>query len=276
MLSLLSQKVSLAWLLVALVLSAAGLLLAKVAVLDAPPRNAVLISAAPTVVSRSPRTPGAVLQTAATALAGPLHTAASPAASSSSSPAATDSGNTLPEKPDACPTQESVLVYVTGAVQKPGAYALTAGSRISDVVVLAGGLLPEADTARVNLAERVVDEEHILVPKMGETPAPVAVLPTRSPGRASPTRAAAPAATRPPARPTQPKPETLPGSKVNINTATATQLETLPGIGPSLSQKIVDFRAAHGPFATPEDIMLVPGIKEGVFGKIRDYISVGP
>ena len=275
MLSLLSRKVSLAWLLMALILSAAGLLLAKVAVLDAPPRNAVLISAAPSVVSGSPRTPGAVLQTAATALPGPLHTAASPTASSSSSPDATDSGNTLRETPDASPTQESVLVYVTGAVQKPGVYALTAGSRISDVVVLAGGLLPEADTARVNLAERVVDEEHILVPKMGETPAPVAVLPTRSPGSASPTRPAS-AATRPPAQPTQPKPDTLPGSKVNINTATAAQLESLPGIGPSLSQKIVDFRDAHGPFAAPEDIMLVPGIKEGVFAKIRDYISVGP
>jgi competence protein ComEA len=147
--------------------------------------------------------------------------------------------------PSPIPTPAQVAVYVTGAVLSPGVYHLPEGSRIEEALQAAGGATVEADLNRVNLARRVHDEEHIYVPKVGEESPPVAS------GSSSE------------------------GGPININTASTAELETLPGIGPTLAQRIVDYREAHGPFAAIEDIIKVRGIGEGLFNEIRDLITVG-
>jgi len=142
------------------------------------------------------------------------------------------------------PTPAQVAVYVTGSVVNPGVYYLPEGSRVEDAVHAAGGPAAEADLNRVNLAQRVHDGEQIYVPEMGEENLPV------------------------------PSGSTSGGSLININTASASELETLPGIGPTLAQSVIEHREAHGPFATIEEIMDVRGIGEGLFDEMRDLITV--
>ncbi len=146
--------------------------------------------------------------------------------------------------PAAEPTPASVAVYVTGAVVNPGVYYLPHDSRVEEALKAAGGPVAEADLNRVNLAQRVHDEEQIYVPEIGEQNPPVALDKTSS------------------------------GALVNVNTASATELQTLPGIGPTLAQSILDHREAHGPFGAIEDIMDVRGIGEGLFAGMRDLITV--
>jgi competence protein ComEA len=167
-----------------------------------------------------------------------------------------------PPQVAASPTIETIVVYVSGAVNNPGLYSLPSGSRVGDAVSKAGGLRPDADTEQINLAARISDEEHISVPEKGATRA--AVTPT-SPRKPTAQRATPVATTHLSAT-----------AKININMATATELERLPGIGPSLAGHIVTFREANGPFLAIEDLMLVPGIKEGIMSNIRNLITVGP
>ncbi len=147
--------------------------------------------------------------------------------------------------PSSRPTPQQLAVYVTGAVVEPGVWYVPDGSRVVDAVETAGGARPEADLNRINLARRVHDEEQIHVPAVGEEYSP-----------ASPESAAG-------------------GGLINVNSAGVTELGTLPGIGPALSQRIVDYRQANGPFATIEDLKAVRGIGEGLFNEIRDLITVG-
>ena len=150
------------------------------------------------------------------------------------------------EEPALTPVANSVElgVYVTGAVQNPGVYYLPEESRVQDALEAAGGPAANADLDRVNLAQRVRDEDQIYVPEVGEED-----LPSRANGLAQ-------------------------AGLVNINTATAPELETLPGIGPALAQSIIDHREAHGPFGTIEEITDVQGIGQGVLEEIRELITV--
>lgn len=154
----------------------------------------------------------------------------------------TSTPNPLPE---VTATPRLLRVYVSGAVQTPDVYALPPESIVKDAVMAAGGPANDADLDRINLAFPVVDGQHIYVPRLGEETLPV-----------------------------QP-PSDLPasGSTVNINTADAATLETLPGIGPTLAQRILDFRQASGPFERIEDVMEVSGIGPGIFDEIRDLIT---
>ncbi len=152
----------------------------------------------------------------------------------------------------ALPTPGLLRVHVTGAVLAPGVYELPAGSIVLDAITAAGGPLAEADQNALNLARLLRDGEQVLVPRQPTAGTPVE-------GQAL----SAPAAT--PATPSGP---------LNLNTATAAELETLPGIGPALAQNIVDYRAEHGPFAAIEDVLEVPGIGEGKFEAIRDLVTV--
>jgi competence protein ComEA len=142
------------------------------------------------------------------------------------------------------PASMEVGVYVTGAVQNPGVYYLPEESRVQDALEAAGGPAPNADLDRVNLAQRVRDEDQIYVPEVGEED-----LPSRGAGLSQ-------------------------AWLVNINTASAPELETLPGIGPALAQAIIDHREAHGPFGTIEQITDVQGIGQGVLEEIRELITV--
>jgi competence protein ComEA len=142
------------------------------------------------------------------------------------------------------PSPVQVAVYVTGAVQNPGVYRLPGESRVQDALEAAGGPTANADLDRVNLAQRVHDEDQIYFPEVGEES-----IPASSTGGS---------------------PEGL----IDINTASAGELEELPGIGPALAQSIIDHRESHGPFGSIEEIMDVQGIGQGVFDDIRELITV--
>ncbi len=147
--------------------------------------------------------------------------------------------------PEATLTPSPLRVYVSGAVQKPDMVFVPPGSIVKDALLAAGGAATDADLDRINLALAVVEGQHIYVPRMGEVD-----LPVQSPAQ-----------------------RLSSGLKVNINTADATALESLPGIGPTLAQRILDYRQAQGPFARIEDIQEVSGIGPATFAKIQDLIT---
>jgi competence protein ComEA len=151
-------------------------------------------------------------------------------------------------------TPPPILVYVLGAVTRPGVYALPWDSRVEQAISAAGGASDNADLVRVNLAQRLYDEQQLYIPRQGEQILPM--LPT-APASLAATQA--------------PQAE---GPRININAASAVELETLPGIGPVLAQRIVDYREANGLFRTPADIRNVSGIGEGIFDTIRERIAV--
>lgn len=152
---------------------------------------------------------------------------------------------------------QEIVVHVAGAVERPGVYRLPAGSRVADLVEKAGAT-PSADTDALNLAARLADGQKIVVP-------------VRRPVQPSPGIASRVAT---PDNPFQ-SPSAGEGSdKININTATQAELDRLPGIGPALAQRIIQYRETHGPFAAPEDLKLVPGIGDKKFDALKDLITV--
>lgn len=158
--------------------------------------------------------------------------------------------------------QGELAVHVVGAVSKPGVYRLAAGARVEEAVKMAGPL-PEADLNRLNLAAPLIDGQQVIVPKAGESLASNGISPG-APGNAG--SAAGPSPAGAGASPAS--------GKVNINTASAQELDKLPGIGPTLAQRIVDYRSQHGPFRSPEDIKNVSGIGDSRYDQIKDLISV--
>ncbi|HEY8451079.1 MAG TPA: ComEA family DNA-binding protein [Natronosporangium sp.] len=138
-----------------------------------------------------------------------------------------------------------VVVAVAGKVRRPGLVRLPVGARVADAVEAAGGALPDVDTAMLNLARKVNDGELILV---GVTPPPGA------PGTHGDPAAA--------------------GGKVNLNTATQAQLETLPGVGPVLAQRILAYRERHGGFRSVADLRRVDGIGDARFEQLKDLVTV--
>lgn len=157
--------------------------------------------------------------------------------------------------PPPTPTPPPIKVYVSGAVVEPGVYTLPPDARVADALEAAGGPTAQADLVHINLARRVRDEEQIHVPCQGE---PTPDLPP------------------PPAAPTGDPPSGGgTGEKVNINTATVAELDTLPGIGPGYAQRIVDYRQSHGPFKTIEEVQNVSGIGPATFARIKELITVG-
>lgn len=142
-----------------------------------------------------------------------------------------------------------VIVQAAGAVMQPGLYRLAPGSRVDDLVHAAGGLAPDADPDRVNLAALLTDGEKIYIPRVGEAvPGDV----TGSGGGAS-----SPAA--------QP---------LDLNTASIAQLDTLPGIGPATAQAIVDYRSQHGRFRSVDELLNVRGIGPAKLDELRSLVRV--
>ncbi|HST04854.1 MAG TPA: ComEA family DNA-binding protein [Chloroflexia bacterium] len=173
--------------------------------------------------------------------------------------------NTPQVAPTATPL--TIQVYVTGAVAQPGVYALPEGSRVQDAIAAAGGALIQADLEGINLAERLQDEAHIMISRRDDSTASSVQQPASSVSRSSSipiTGQSGPADSK-----------GLPSTPVDINTATAEELQTLPGIGPSLAARILADRDQNGPYGSIEDLTRVTGIKEGIMAKIRAYITVG-
>jgi len=159
-----------------------------------------------------------------------------------------DTSRALPAtfpSPEATSTPRPLRVYVSGAVRQPDVYVLPPDSIVKDAMLAAGGPTDDADLERINLALPVADGQQVHIPRLGEQDPPVQP-PSGQPAVAG---------------------------KVNINTAGLEALETLPGIGPAIAQRIIDYRHDHGPFAQIEDITDVSGIGPATFEKIRDLIT---
>lgn len=159
-----------------------------------------------------------------------------------------------------------VRVHVAGAVKRPGVYSLPADARIVDAVRAAGGSTVSADLERINLAQSVLDAEQIFVPRRGTSRTATTVAPRHRPRRTSPassTPVSAPGAISPES--SQPSSGSSgapvgPAGKVNLNTATTEELDTLPGVGPATARAIVSYRTRRGPFAKVEDLLNIDGI----------------
>jgi competence protein ComEA len=143
------------------------------------------------------------------------------------------------------PPSTRLVVYVVGAVRRPGLYRLPPGARVADAVARAGGTTRKADPAALNLAAPVADGQQVLVPSL---------LP----------RAVAAAQGVPVAG--------APAGPVQLSVATAEQLDTLPGIGPVTAQKIIDWRTAHGAFHSVDDLDQVPGIGPARVEQLRGLV----
>jgi len=173
-------------------------------------------------------------------------TANTPAPGPREATATVEASSSVPSAP------ASVTVHVVGEVRHPGVYVLAGGARACDAVDAAGGLLGDAEQISINLARVLADGEQIVVPRQGEAPAGTS-------GAGSAAGAAGTGAS----------------GKVNINTATAEQLDALPGIGPATATKIIGDRTSNGPFSSVDDLMRVPGIGPAKFDALKDLISAG-
>lgn len=154
--------------------------------------------------------------------------------------------------PSPTPTPAPIRVHVSGAVRQPAVYELAPGSIVQDAVDAAGGPAADADLDCINLAMELRDQQQVYVPQQGEMspPPPVSGGESGSEGTA--------------------------GAPINVNTATAAELETLPRIGPTMAQRIIECRESNGPFGAIEDIQNVPGIGPATFEGLQDLITVGP
>jgi comEA protein len=173
------------------------------------------------------------------------------------------------------PTVTAVLlhVYVSGAVAAPGVVVLPEGARADDAVRAAGGFRAEADPSAINLAAPLADGWHLQVPAIGDEPAAAAGGGDPAIGGIAavlaPARAGAPIQGGG-AGPVQ----SASGARVNVNRATAVELESLPGIGPALAGRIVAHRTEHGSFASVDDLLAVAGIGDQTLERLRDLVTV--
>lgn len=180
--------------------------------------------------------------------------------------------------------EATVRVHVAGAVNNPGVYTLPAQGRAVDAIAAASGAAADADLDRVNLAGALSDGVQIYVPHRGETAAPAQIQPNGGTANAGQGNAANGAAQNGASQGgTQPQPArtlTASGSAqkgstpVNINTATAEELQTLPRIGPAMAQRIIAWREAHGGFRSVDELDAVPGIGPSMLENLRPLVTV--
>lgn len=155
------------------------------------------------------------------------------------------------EPASSTPTPTTIVVSVVGSVTTPGLVTLAEGARVSDAIDAAGGALPGTDLSTINLARKVSDGEQIAVGVPGAADAAGPADPSASEGAAGAS-----------------------AGKVNVNSASAEELATLPGIGPVLAQGIIDFRETNGPFGSVDELTEVSGIGPAVLAKIKDLVTV--
>jgi competence protein ComEA len=177
---------------------------------------------------------------AAVAVAAPAVATAAPAGGSTAAPAVPAGSG------------QAIVVAVAGRVRHPGVVTLPAGARVIDAVRSAGGALPGTNLGLLNLARRLTDGEMVAV---GVPGAPDGAAPVGTGAGASPAAGGT-------------------GAPVDLNTATVEQLDALPGVGPVLAQRIVEWRAAHGRFESVDQLRDVDGIGPTKFGQLRDRVTV--
>ncbi|CAM3931417.1 helix-hairpin-helix domain-containing protein [Mesobacillus thioparans] len=152
------------------------------------------------------------------------------------------------EKEDVVPKEIIMKADIKGAVAHPGVYEVNEGSRVIDLIELAGGLENEADVTAINFAMYVQDEMSIFVPRIGEEVHSSSVPMQNAGGTAN--------------------------GKLDLNSAQSADLQTLPGIGPAKAEAIIEYRETNGPFKAIEDLKEISGIGEKTFEKLKDLISV--
>ena len=159
---------------------------------------------------------------------------------------------TSDDEPSGVDVQDSIIIYVAGAVRTPGVFTLPEGSRIADAIEAAGGLADDADIDDVNLAERISDGQKITIytAEEAETVRLAAAEEASEGGITA-------------------------DGRVNINTASKEELMTLAGIGESKAEAIIDYREDKGSFSDIAEVKNISGIKDGVYAKIEDNITVG-
>jgi competence protein ComEA len=150
-------------------------------------------------------------------------------------------------------TASVVVVQAAGAVAQPGVYRLPVGARVADVIAAAGGVTADADPAAVLLAALVVDGERVYVPRVGEVPPAVVAAPTPAGSGSA---------------------GTTPSGPVNLNTATADDLDELPGVGPATAAAIVAHRDAAGAYASVDQLLDVKGIGPAKLEALRPLVTV--
>lgn len=157
-----------------------------------------------------------------------------------------------------------IVVDVDGAVAHPGLYKLPPGSRVQAALAAAGGLSPQADAHRINRAAKLHDGQKLYVLSQGESAPPLAASNGQGcEGQSCTSADGADAGS-----------DAEGQGLVNINTANATQLTQLPGVGPAIAQKIIDYRTANGPFTSVDDLTKVPGIGAAKLAQIKSHARV--
>lgn len=173
------------------------------------------------------------------------------------SPRAAAGSEAKPHTP--LPSTHAIVVHVVGAVENPRVVELTANARVGEALEAAGGATEEADLGRLNLARVLSDGEQVFVPREGEdvpaTPAAPAIQQGTAPGEHASDSSAE-------------------GELININTATESELEELPGVGPAIAARIVEHRTANGAFTSVEQLQDVKGIGPAIFENLRERITV--
>jgi competence protein ComEA len=153
-------------------------------------------------------------------------------------------------RPNTTPTAMVVIIYISGAVQRPDVYQVPATARVKDVVLAAGGLTEDAAIDEINLAERLADAQHIHIRRQGETAASAASSEDNT--------------------------QASKDGPLNLNTASAADLDGLPGIGQSIAERIVEYRTTNGPFQSVEDLQKVKGVGPALFAKLEPLVAIGP
>jgi competence protein ComEA len=151
-------------------------------------------------------------------------------------------------------SRTELVIHVVGAVRRPGLYRLREGSRVADAVERAGGATRRADLAALNLAAPLVDGVQILVPPRAAAAGESGEAPDDDAAAAS-------------------EAEVGVGSKLSLATATAAELDELPGVGPVTAQNILDYRTEHGPFRSVDDLDAVPGIGPARIEQLRELVT---
>ncbi len=150
-------------------------------------------------------------------------------------------------QPEGAPLVASIFVHVSGAVKHPGVYSSEVGARVFDLVALAGGFTKKADQSSVNLARVVTDGEQLLIFETATTSASGVTKPAGSP---------------------------VGNALISLNRASVSELEELPGVGPTLAQRIIDWRSANGGFKSLQDLLEVGGIGDKLFAGIQGKVAL--
>jgi competence protein ComEA len=153
----------------------------------------------------------------------------------------------------------SAVVHVVGAVRRPGVYRLRLGQRVEDAIRRAGGANGATDLQAINLAAKIADGQQVVVPRRGAVGAGGAVAGGGAPAGTTAAGGAAGAA---------------PSAPINLNSATAEQLDTLDGVGPTTAQKILDYRTQHGGFSSIDDLAQIPGIGPKKLESLKAQVTV--